>query len=63
VKPVEAAALIGISKSKTYEMLAKGELPSVKLGGLIKIPFAALQKLADEAMAGHDSAGTRSGKR
>jgi len=50
LRPVEYAALAKISKSKTYEMLARGDIPHTKIGGMIRIPRAALQKLVDDAM-------------
>src|SRR5579875_3591971 len=34
----EAAAILGISKDLVYELVARGELPSLRLGGRIVIP-------------------------
>jgi excisionase family DNA binding protein len=34
----EAAALLGISKDLAYELVARGELPALRLGGRIVIP-------------------------
>jgi excisionase family DNA binding protein len=50
MRPVEAAAEFRISKSKIYDMLAKGELPSIRLGGVLRIPRAAIERLAAEAL-------------
>lgn len=50
LRPVEAAALIGASKSKTYELIEKGEIPSVRIGGLLRIPREAIERLAHEAI-------------
>lgn len=77
LRPVEAAELIGVSRSKIYELLAAGLLPGVRLGGgrLVRVPMAALRALAEtasNATAGGDSgclnglrlrSGTRGGAR
>jgi excisionase family DNA binding protein len=52
VKPIEAAAMIGASRSKIYEMVSRGQIPSVRIGGLLRIPIAALERLAREAEEG-----------
>jgi excisionase family DNA binding protein len=41
----EAAKLLSISKSKLYEMLAKGEIESRLFGSSRRIPVEALHKL------------------
>ena len=35
VKPVRAAKLLDMSKSKIYEMIQRKELPAVRLGGCL----------------------------
>jgi excisionase family DNA binding protein len=44
----EAAEMIGVSRSKLYEMVAEGVLPAVRLPGnrLIRIPAEAVRRLA-----------------
>ncbi len=42
LRPVEAAEAIGISRSKIYELLASGELPSVRIGASVRVPVEAL---------------------
>jgi excisionase family DNA binding protein len=44
----EAAEMIGVSRSKLYEMVAEGVLPAVRLQGnrLIRIPAEAVRGLA-----------------
>ena len=53
VRPAEAAVMIGVSRSKIYDLLNTGVIPCVRLGesGLIRIPRAALERLATEATA------------
>jgi excisionase family DNA binding protein len=46
IRPVEAAHLLSVSRSKIYELLNSGVLPSIKLDGMTRIPLAALRKLA-----------------
>jgi excisionase family DNA binding protein len=41
---VEAARRLGISRSKVYELLAVGELPSVRIGRTRRIALAALEE-------------------
>lgn len=49
---VEAAAVLGISRSKLYEFIAAGEIRSIRIGRLRKIPVAAI----DEFIASRVSA-------
>jgi len=51
VRPIEAAVLIRASKSKIYELIQRGDLPSVRIGGLLRIPYEAIAKLAVETTA------------
>jgi excisionase family DNA binding protein len=54
---VEAARELGISRSKLYELLADGELPSVRIGRTRRVAVAALE----EFVAAHTDRGrTRS---
>ncbi len=43
LRPTEAAETIGVSRNKAYELIAAGEIPSVKVGGCVRVPVAALQ--------------------
>lgn len=43
LKVSEAAQLLRISRNLAYELVAKGELPSVRLGRLIRIPRSSLE--------------------
>jgi excisionase family DNA binding protein len=50
VRPVEAAAMLSISRSSVYELIASGALPSVRVGGrMVRIPVAAIRRMADPA--------------
>jgi excisionase family DNA binding protein len=54
LRPVTAAAMLGVSRSRLYEMLNSGAIPAVRLEGRTwRIPKAALDKMAADAMAEH----------
>jgi excisionase family DNA binding protein len=42
LRPTEAADAIGVSRSKAYELIARGDIPSVKVGGCVRVPVKAL---------------------
>ena len=52
VKPVRAAKLLDMSKSKIYEMIQRNEIPFVRLGGCLRIPMSALDDLVAKASRG-----------
>ena len=52
VKPVRAAKLLDISRSKIYEMIQRNEIPAVRLGGCLRIPVSALDDLVAKARQG-----------
>jgi excisionase family DNA binding protein len=43
LRPSEAAELLSISRSKAYELIAAGVLPSVRIGSSVRVPAARLQ--------------------
>lgn len=48
----EAGRMLGLGRSKTYELIASGELPSIRVGNMVRVPVQALdewlaQKTAD----------------
>ncbi|MGI8683849.1 MAG: helix-turn-helix domain-containing protein [Acidimicrobiales bacterium] len=45
----EAAQLLGISRALGYELVARGELPSIRLGRRIVVPRRALDALLERA--------------
>ena len=51
LRPVEAAEAIGIGRSKVYELLASGELPSIRIGGSVRVPVAALHAWIERQLA------------
>ena len=47
----EAAGLLGISRGLAYELVARGELPSLRLGRRILVPRRALVALLEAGFA------------
>ncbi|MDA8366480.1 MAG: helix-turn-helix domain-containing protein [Actinomycetota bacterium] len=46
----EAAYLLSISRGLAYELVARGELPSIRLGRRIVIPRVVLEELTGTAI-------------
>jgi excisionase family DNA binding protein len=40
----EAAEVLGISRAKTYELIGAGEIPTVRIGGCVRVPVDALRE-------------------
>jgi len=43
----EVAVALGISRTHAYELVARGELPSLRLGRRIVVPRRSLERLVD----------------
>jgi len=54
----EVARILSIGRSKVYELIASGELPSITIGSARRVPTEALQKWIAEHI-GAGAAGTR----
>lgn len=50
LRPAEAAELIGVSRARAYELIAQGEIPSIKLGASIRVPMRALHAWIDQQL-------------
>jgi excisionase family DNA binding protein len=53
LRPVEAARLLGIGRSTLFEMLAKDELPVVRIGRCVRIPRQLLNRWVNEKLEVH----------
>jgi len=40
----EAAGLVGISRTKMYELIAAGDMPTIKIGSAVRVPADALRE-------------------
>jgi excisionase family DNA binding protein len=49
VRILEAVRLTGIGRSKLYELIASGEIETVKIGSCTLIPMASLRGLIERA--------------
>lgn len=47
---VQAAALLGLGRSLVYELVLRGEIPSIKIGRARRIPVAALDRFIDQRL-------------
>ena len=48
LKISEAGEMIGVGRSRMYEMVYTGEIPSIRIGKSIRIPVDALRKWVEE---------------
>ena len=51
LRPNEAAERLAVGRSKLYELIAAGEVPSVKIGRSLRVPAAALEQWVAERAA------------
>ena len=51
LRPAEAAEAIGIGRSKIYQLLASGELPSIRVGSSVRVPVDALRAWIERQIA------------
>lgn len=49
--PNEAATALGISRATLYPLLMRKEIPSIRVGGLRRVPVAALQRYIDDLLS------------
>ena len=49
VTVAQAAQLIGVKRTKAYDMIRRGELPVVRIGTITRVPLAALRELFSQS--------------
>ena len=42
-RPTEVADLLGIGRSKTYELIGSGVMPSIRIGSSVRVPADSLR--------------------
>ena len=52
VTAAEAAATLGVGRTKLYELINRGELRPVHIGRSLRIPVAELERFVDALRAG-----------
>lgn len=57
LRPAEVADALGIGRSKVYELLAAGTLPSIRVGASVRVPTEALRVWIAQQLAGRIEAG------
>jgi excisionase family DNA binding protein len=48
MRPVEAAEAMSISRSKAYELIAEGKIPSVRIGRCVRVPVQEFRTWAEK---------------
>jgi excisionase family DNA binding protein len=43
LRPTEVAETLGVGRSKAYELIAAGTIPSIRLGSSLRVPADALR--------------------
>lgn len=55
LRPVLVASLLGVTRSRVYQLIAAGEVPAVRVGGALRVPRTAweawLRDRSREALA------------
>ena len=46
----EAATMLSLGRSKVYDLIAKGEIPSIKIHGSRRVPMDSLSQWIEELM-------------
>ena len=45
----EAGVVLGLGRNAAYAAAARGEIPVIRIGSLLRVPMAALQRLLETA--------------
>jgi hypothetical protein len=61
--PEAGKKYFGLSRNASYDAAARGEIPTIKIGRLLKVPIVALDRMLENAGAdrGIQGGGTRRG--
>lgn len=51
----EVGRVLRIGRTRTFELLGSGDLPVVRIGRVVRVPKAALDRWIDEHTAGRES--------
>ena len=44
LRPAEFAEAVGISRSRAYELIGRGDVPSIRIGASVRVPVNALKE-------------------
>ncbi len=56
-RPAEAAEAIGVSRSRVYELISSGDIPSIRVGGVVRVPVDSLREWVTRQLAEHAEGG------
>jgi excisionase family DNA binding protein len=59
LRPLDAAALLNISRSKLYDEIARGRIPIVRVGNLRRIPRRWIDRQVEAALESVESEAER----
>jgi excisionase family DNA binding protein len=45
----EAARMLGISKNVAYDAAHRGDIPTIRIGRLLRVPVRAFERMLDQA--------------
>ncbi|HLH67771.1 MAG TPA: helix-turn-helix domain-containing protein [Candidatus Dormibacteraeota bacterium] len=54
----KVARLLGIGRTKVYELIGRGELPVVRIGRLVRVPRAELERWIRDRVVGVPASGS-----
>lgn len=52
LKPAEVAEVLGVARTRAYELIGSGTLPTVSVGSSIRVPEEALRRWVRENTSG-----------
>lgn len=55
LRPAEVAEILGMGRSKVYELLASGALPCIKIGKSVRVPVDTLRQWVATQAAENES--------
>ena len=53
--PTAGREYFGLSRNGSYEAAKRGDLPVIKIGGRLRVPVAALERMLERAEARNDT--------
>jgi hypothetical protein len=53
--PTAGKRYFGISRAASYEAAARGDIPTIRIGRLLRVPIAAMERMLDGAKPRRDT--------
>ena len=57
LRPAEAAEALGVSRSRCYELIKEGGIPSMRIGTAVRVPRVALEQWVASRVKAHEADG------